>query len=997
MNMKINTICFIILLFLLIGVASATDSDNETLQQTIKQPDNDICPVSPDDPEDLKASSESDEKLQASTVSDDKLEASTLNQSMLEKSSSSSKKVLNSLYNCQISMKAPNVKMYYNDGSKFTVTLKDSSKKVIKNVKVTIMINGKSYTKTTNSKGQASLSLNLNPGKYSVITKFKGTKKYDPNFATSTVTIKSTIKSNGLTKYYTNTAAHSATFYDKKGKVLKNTAVKFTLNGKTTSVKTNKKGIAKLAVNLKPGSYTVKQTNPKTTETTSNTILIKTILETKDLTMTEQDGSKFSVKVLNANGKAAAGKKVTLKVNGKTYTPTSNSQGIASQTIDLTPGKYSITTEYEGLKHTNQLTVNRAVIKTPFSHVSLIPDYVNVSAPYAFHDADYVMKTGADGIIKLPKTMVFTVHISETKYYTFSTAPLPETDSIELDHKTYLVPFDGSGVKSDADEANLKGEGILISKIPDNIRIELKSISMMNTELFGVTMNQHRDNVEILTYVQNNLIKARILFFTGEFDELGLRQNLAKLYSKNTYETFFNSYDQLTMNNADKIKFTNTGETVQYDDSRQTILPIISKEYVKTKFIINGVEELEKTESISYGLSESYQPLRGFEVLQSYTIINDKITRDLMERWVSMNSAYLPVMGVKNVYGMFLANIQTAWLADEIANQYAKDLNVKWERQKATAILSGINLDDTYIHILNADMGMSVTGDSQNSKIFRLMNSFYLPNIESHVLKAIADRYQDNVTNSLDNIYESVENNNFSIAQIGEMFYILTENGKNSVIAINSTSGISNVLLIDDDFAYKGSSLATTCDCCSVGTTPLDIMKSIKDDLNKFQKAGGDIVNNILNKIHPLITLLYHAGTFTSSVLAKLAPSAATGFASTIGLILQVHTIGKDAKNTFMEQDDWHWAYKHATFTRDSPLENKKFFNIPRSDGTYDYIEVGINSDGSLNRNDALYVGDGYSKKLTKNETYNYFTEEKWTACNIPRKYQKNEVPLIFG
>ena len=77
-------------------------------------------------------------------------------------------------------------------------------------------------------------------------------------------------------------------------------------------------------------------------------------------------------------------------------------------------------------------------------------------------------------------------------------------------------------------------------------------------------------------------------------------------------------------------------------------------------------------------------------------------------------------------------------------------------------------------------------------------------------------------------------------------------------------------------------------------------------------------------------------------------------------------------------------------------MEGKKFFNIPKSDGTYDYIEVGINSDGSLNRNNALYIGDGYTKKLSKSETYNYFTEEKWTACNIPRKYQIYKVPTIF-
>lgn len=84
---------------------------------------------------------------------------------------------------------------------------------------------------------------------------------------------------------------------------------------------------------------------------------------------------------------------------------------------------------------------------------------------------------------------------------------------------------------------------------------------------------------------------------------------------------------------------------------------------------------------------------------------------------------------------------------------------------------------------------------------------------------------------------------------------------------------------------------------------------------------------------------------------------------------------------------DWHYAYEHITFTRDGYMQNKKFYNIPKNDGTYEYVEVGINSDGSLNRNDALYISKGNVKKLTKEETYQYFSEEYWTPFNVPTKY----------
>ena len=40
-----------------------------------------------------------------------------------------------------------------------------------------------------------------------------------------------------------------------------------------------------------------------------------------------------------------------------------------------------------------------------------------------------------------------------------------------------------------------------------------------------------------------------------------------------------------------------------------------------------------------------------------------------------------------NVYGMFLAGLETAWLADEVADQYSKEFNVKWNRERTATIM----------------------------------------------------------------------------------------------------------------------------------------------------------------------------------------------------------------------------------------------------------------------------------------------------------------------
>ena len=972
-----------ILLFLLIGAVTATDSDNETLQKTVDQPDTNI---SQPKCEDTLTLSHNTDRLEMNVNPDNGVKSKLVHSIVPAAASTKT----------NVALKAPDVKMYYKDGTKFIVTLKNPSKKPIAKAKVKITIDGKTYTKTTDSKGRASMGLNFKSGKYTVTTTFDGTKNYEKKSVKSTVTIKSTIKCSDMTKYYKNKAVYYSTFYDKKGKPLKETKVKFTLNSKIHTVKTTKKGVGKLAVDLKPGRYSITSINSKTSESVTKTVTVKSLIETGDLTMNENDKSKFTVKVFSSNGKLSAGKRVTLKVNGKTYTPTSDSKGTASQIIDLAAGKYTITTEYEGLKNTNMITVNSAIKHSSFSHIISIPAYVNVTIPYVFHNSVYSVESGVNGIVKMPKNEAFTIKVNENQSHLFTRTQIPGVDSTVIGYKTYLIPFDGSAIRSDFNRENLKGDGILIWADSSCTQIEYRSTTEENAELFGVYMDMGLENSETITYLQNYNIKAMVNLYTGGFDETGLKYNLGKYYDKTIYDFYYETYDEITNGKTDQIKFTNTGKSVTFDLFGKSIVGYNSKEDIITRFIVNGKEELEKSETISYGLGEKYRRTLGFEVLQSYAVINKKVTREILERWVELNPGYLIRSGISNVYGMFLASLETAWLADEIADRYANDLNVKWMRESTTTILGGINLDDTYLHILNADMGMKVTGDGDTVKVFRLMNSFYLANVENYVLAPAAEKYSDNTTSSVDTVLESVNSNKFSIAKIGEMFYILSEED-NSTIVINSTSGIANALLVEKDFAYKGAAIKTTGDCCSVGTVPGGFVKSIKDDLNKMKNAAGDVIGGLLNKAHPLISLLYKLGSFGAAVAGKIVPGATTGLASTVGLMLQIHSIGNEAKNNFMDESSWHWAYKHVTFTRDSPLENKKFFNIPKSDGTYDYIEVEINSDGSLNRNNALYVGDGYTKKLTKSETYNYFTEEKWTSCNIPRKYQKNEVPLIFG
>ena len=727
---KINTICLIALLLFLISAVNAQDLENKTI--TISE-----------------------------TQEESKLEAPMENSEIIKGNNAAA-----STPKEKVNLETSNVNMYYKDGSKFTATLKDKNKKAISNAKIKITISGKTYSQMTDKKGTASLNINLKSGKYPVLVEFDGTGKFEKASAKNTVQVKSTIKSNDLKKIYKNPGSYTATFYDKKGNSLKNTAIKLKISSKTYSPKTNKQGIAKLDINLKPGKYSITCINPKTSETLTKTITItppiienrdlikfyknakefsvkiitpygksvgsgkqvifninganykkttdkngyaklnvnlkpgtytikssydscsvtnkiqiKSLIETKDLSMDYESGQKFNVKIYNSQGQPAANQKVVLKVVGKSYTTKTNKNGIAGLEINLEPRTYDIVIEYGDLKSSNKIKVNKVIKKTGFTHSILIPNYVNVTIPYVFRNYVYSIKSGINGIVKMPKIEVFNIAVGK-KTHLFSTRAFESADAKSIEYHSYLIPFDGGDPKSDINKNNLKGDGIIISRVGDYTQIEYVSKTSDNIELFGIYVDKGLDGMETIKYMQNEKITATISFLTTGYDEYGIKYNLARYNGKTIYQF---SYSDLK--NKDMIKFTNTNEPVTFSLFESYIVGYVSQENIITKLKVNGKEEMEKQETISYGLGKTYRNTMGFEVLQSYAIINEKVTKNVMNSWISKSPNYLQRTGVANVYGMFLASLETCMIADDVANAHSKELNVKWKRKNTLTIM----------------------------------------------------------------------------------------------------------------------------------------------------------------------------------------------------------------------------------------------------------------------------------------------------------------------
>ncbi len=155
------------------------------------------------------------------------------------------------------SIQAQNLVKYYKNGTKLSVKLLDNNKKALKSKTVKIKIGSNVYSATTNSKGIAQFAINNKVGTYSVKVYFNGDKAYEASSKTIKVYVKSAKVSFSRKKIKRNSYL-VATYKTKDNKLIKNTKVKFTLNGKTYTVTTNSKGQAKLKISLKKGTYTVK-------------------------------------------------------------------------------------------------------------------------------------------------------------------------------------------------------------------------------------------------------------------------------------------------------------------------------------------------------------------------------------------------------------------------------------------------------------------------------------------------------------------------------------------------------------------------------------------------------------------------------------------------------------------------------------------------------------------------------------------------------------------
>jgi len=240
---------------------------------------------------------------------------------------------------------------YYRNGSQYHVTILNSQGNPLANSTVSFNINGVFYTRTTNNSGVATLNINLLPGDYIV------TVNYDDLDISNNVTVLSTISGEDIVKYYKNGTQYHVTVLDSQGNPLANSTVSFNINGVFYTRTTDSNGVATLSINLNSGDYIITATGADGLKV-SNSIKVLSTISGEDIVKDYKNDTHYNATVLDGQGNPLANSTVSFNINGVFYTKITDSNGVATLSINLNPGDYIITaTGADGLKVSNSIKV----------------------------------------------------------------------------------------------------------------------------------------------------------------------------------------------------------------------------------------------------------------------------------------------------------------------------------------------------------------------------------------------------------------------------------------------------------------------------------------------------------------------------------------------------------------------------------------------------------------------------------------------------------------
>ena len=238
-------------------------------------------------------------------------------------------------------------------GNDFSVQLTDTNSAPIANQTVQFTLNEVVSDIKTDGNGVARLKINLNPGTYTVKYSFSGDGYAECSNSTSIFVITTSTSRIDAPNYvaYTGVVNKYIIVLTVGNVPLANREVNFIVDGVTITKKTNANGKAAINFNRPVGTYrmTLSYAGEDNIDKSSAAvkITVKKGIPTKinrltSIVFKNKKAGYFKVKVLDRHGNPVASNKVIFKINGKTYTKKTDSNGMAKLRIKLKAGSYKL-------------------------------------------------------------------------------------------------------------------------------------------------------------------------------------------------------------------------------------------------------------------------------------------------------------------------------------------------------------------------------------------------------------------------------------------------------------------------------------------------------------------------------------------------------------------------------------------------------------------------------------------------------------------------------
>ena len=243
------------------------------------------------------------------------------------------------------------------NATQYEATLYDNDHRPLKNTRVPLEINKKTYYRTTDSMGFIRMNINLMPGAYDL--EITNPVTFESEISEITV-LPNLINNYDLTKYCRGANQYYITALNGQGNAVPNQQITFNIHGVFYTRTSDENGRVKLNINLEPGEYIL--TAMHGIYKTSNKINVLERIDTISPTFFRyyEEERVFKVQVLDDNGQASPqNENIKININGVIYTRSLANNGEAKLNINLMPGTYIATVDYKGYKKSFAIDVEQ--------------------------------------------------------------------------------------------------------------------------------------------------------------------------------------------------------------------------------------------------------------------------------------------------------------------------------------------------------------------------------------------------------------------------------------------------------------------------------------------------------------------------------------------------------------------------------------------------------------------------------------------------------------